>query len=264
MAAILAVVSVFALVLAITTLVNRFQAIEQHVSALAEKVERSARDARAAAEDAARSSAAAAQARTETRSAETAKHEALQDKQQALQDKTQAEAMATEAARAAEVARAETEQIRKQREEEMNQLHQALDHIVATRRTANGVIMSLPERVLRFDFDSATIRPEGRELLSRIAGVLLASRSFGLAVHGHTDDIGSAQYNLRLSEQRAQAVKEYIAAAGIEPGIIIVKGYGKSSPLVTAKDEASRAKNRRVEIALSDTKIRYTGEAAVN
>ena len=71
------------------------------------------------------------------------------------------------AARAAEVARAETEQIRKQREEELNQLHQALDHIVATRRTADGLIMSLPESALRFDFDRATIRPEGRELLSR-------------------------------------------------------------------------------------------------
>jgi len=259
MAAVLAVVLVFALVFAITTLVNRFQAMEQHVSALAEKVERSARDARAAAEDATRSSAAAAQARTETRAAETAKHEALQDKQQALQDKTEAEAMATKAARAAEVARAETEQIRKQREEELNQLHQALDHIVATRRTTDGLIMSLPESALRFDFDRATIRPEGRELLSRIAGVLLASRSFGLAVYGHTDYIGSVQYNLRLSEQRAQAVKDYMASAGIDPNIIVVKGYGKSSPIVAEKDEASRAKNRRVEIALSDTKIQYTG-----
>lgn len=259
--ALIAVALLFAFVFATTTLVNRFQALEQHVSTLAEKVDRSARDAVVAAEYAARSSAAAAQARLEQQSAETAKHEALHEKDQALQDKTEAETMATAANRAAEAARAEAEEIRKQREEELQQLHQALDRIVATRREGDGLIMSLPESALRFDFDSAGIRPEGRELLSRIAGVLLASRSFGLAVHGHTDHIGSAQYNLRLSEQRAQAVKDYMAAAGIDASSIVVRGYGKSSPIVPAKDEASRAKNRRVEIALSDTKIQYTGEA---
>jgi outer membrane protein OmpA-like peptidoglycan-associated protein len=248
-----------ALIFGTTTLVDKVQALEQHVSALTEKVDRSAEDARAAAEYAARSSAAAAQARTELRSAETAKGDAQRDKDQALQDKAQAEAMATDAARQAEVARAETERIRKQREEELNQLHEALDRIVATRRTDDGLVMNLPESVLRFDFDSAIIRPEGRELLSRIAGVLLASRSFGLAVYGHTDYVGTAQYNLRLSEQRAQAVKDYMASAGIDPNIIVVKGYGKSSPIVAERDEASRAKNRRVEIALSDTKIQYTG-----
>jgi outer membrane protein OmpA-like peptidoglycan-associated protein len=260
LAVVTAVTFLFALVFTTTTLLNKFQTLEQHVSALAEKMERSARGAHAAAEDAARSSAAAVQARTEMRSAETAKHAAMLDKDQALQDKAKAEATATEATRAAEIARAETEQIRKQREAELHQLHDALDRIVATRRVGDGLIMRLPESALRFDFDSATIRPEGRELLSRIAGVLLASRSFGLAVHGHTDNIGSAQYNLRLSEQRAQAVKDDMATAGINPDIIVVRGHGKSSPIVPAADEASRAKNRRVEIALSDTKIQYTGE----
>ncbi len=261
LAAVTAVAVLFALVFTITTLLNKLEALEQRASALAEKVERSARDAGVAAQDAARSSAAAVQAHTELRSAETAKREALQHKEQALQDKTKAEVLAMESGRVAEVARAETEQIRKQREEELHQLHEALDRIVATRRVGNGLLMSLPESALRFDFDSATIRPEGRELLSRIAGVLLASRSFGLAIHGHTDYVGSVQYNLRLSERRAQAVKDYIAAAGIDPEIIVVKGYGKSSPIVAATDETSRAKNRRVEIALSDTEIQYLGEA---
>jgi outer membrane protein OmpA-like peptidoglycan-associated protein len=261
LAAVTAVAVLFALVFTTITLLNKFEAVEQQVAAMAEKVERSARDAAVAAQEAARSSAAAVQARSELRSAETVKREALQHKEQALQDKTKAEALAMESERAAEVARAETEQIRKQREAELHQLHEALDRIVATRRVGDGLLISLPESALRFDFDSATIRPEGRELLSRITGVLLASRSFGLAVYGHTDYIGSAQYNLRLSERRAQAVKDYIAAAGIDPGIIVVKGYGKSSPIVAATDEASRAKNRRVEIALSDTKIQYLGDA---
>ena len=256
-----AVAVLLALVFTTSIFLNKLQVMEQQVTAMAEKVERSARDAGVAAQDSARSSAAAVQARSELRSAETAKREALEHKEQALQDKTKAEELAVESERAAQVARAEAEQIRKEREAELHQLHEALDRIVATRRVGDGLLMSLPESALRFDFDSATIRPEGRELLSRIAGVLLASRSFGLAVHGHTDYIGSAQYNLRLSERRAQAVKDYIAAAGIDPELIVVKGYGKSSPIVAATDEASRAKNRRVEIALSDTQIRYLGEA---
>ena len=261
LAAAIAVAVLFALVSTTTLFLKKIEVLEQQVSAMAEKVERSARDADVAAQEAARSSVAALQARSELRSAETAKREALQHKEQALQDKTKAEELALESERAAEVARAETQQIREQREAELHQLHEALDRIVATRRVGDGLLVSLPESALRFDFDSATIRPEGRELLSRIAGVLLASRSFGLAIHGHTDYIGSAQYNLRLSERRAQAVKDYIAAAGIDPDIIAVKGYGKSSPIVAATDEASRAKNRRVEIALSDTKIQYLGEA---
>jgi outer membrane protein OmpA-like peptidoglycan-associated protein len=245
-------------------LMQRFQEMDRRVAAMAEQVERSARAARSAAEEAGRSSAAAVQARTEKLSAETAREKALQEKTEALEGRTKAEATAVEATREAQVARAEADRIRKQRDEELNQLQQALDRIVATRRTAVGLVMNLPESALRFDFDSATLRPESRELLSRIAGVLLASGSFGLAVHGHTDNVGSEQYNLRLSEQRAEAVKQYMASAGIDANIISIKGYGKSSPLVAASDEASRAKNRRVEIALTDTKIKYGGEAASN
>jgi outer membrane protein OmpA-like peptidoglycan-associated protein len=59
-------------------------------------------------------------------------------------------------------------------------------------------------------------------------------------------------------------VKQYIVSAGIDPDIVTIKGYGKASPLSSGRDQASRAKNRRVEIALTDSRIRYTGEAIVN
>ena len=253
----LAIATVILLVGITTTLYKRFDAMEQRILTMAERVDMSTQHARAAAEDAGRSAAAATEARKQREAADTARS-------LALQEKSEAEIAAQQAAQEAQVARAEMAEVRKQREEELNRMQQALDRIVETRRTAFGMVMNLPESALRFDFNSATLRPEGREVLSRIAGILLASDSFGLAVHGHTDSTGSEEYNLRLSERRAEAVKKYMASAGIDPAIITVRGYGKSSPMVPPGEQGAPAKNRRVEIALTDTTIQVTGESTAN
>jgi OOP family OmpA-OmpF porin len=73
--------------------------------------------------------------------------------------------------------------------------------------------------------------------------------------------VGSEAYNIQLSENRAKAVKDYMAEAGIDPEIISIKAYGKSSPIAPGTTDAERAQNRRVEIALTDTRIQYSGEA---
>jgi outer membrane protein OmpA-like peptidoglycan-associated protein len=241
----------------ITMFVKWSGEMNRQMVALAERVERSGQDARRAAEEATRSAAAAAQAREQSHAAEIARSDALQQK-------TDAEATAAEATREAQVARAEAEKIRKGREQEMARLQQALDKIVDTHRTAFGLIMNLPESALRFDFNSAELRPEARETLSRIAGILMTSDNYGLAVHGHTDDVGTAEYNQQLSERRAEAVKQYLVSAGIDPGIVTIKGFGKSSPIATGRDEASRAKNRRVDIALTDSTIQYNRQVIRN
>jgi outer membrane protein OmpA-like peptidoglycan-associated protein len=99
--------------------------------------------------------------------------------------------------------------------------------------------------------------PENRELLSRIAGILLTFKGYQITVYGHTDDVGSDAYNLDLSARRAQTVREYLVEAGVNPEIITTKGYGKSDPLVEGKTAAARAKNRRVEIAIVDTVLEF-------
>jgi outer membrane protein OmpA-like peptidoglycan-associated protein len=76
-------------------------------------------------------------------------------------------------------------------------------------------------------------------------------------VNGHTDDVGSVEYNQKLSERRAQAVRDYLVEAGLSPDILSVTGHGKSLPLVRGTSEAARAKNRRVELAIANTQIRY-------
>jgi outer membrane protein OmpA-like peptidoglycan-associated protein len=171
------------------------------------------------------------------------------------------ERIAEGARQEARVARAEAEEVRQEREAELVRMEKALSQIVETRRTALGLVMSLGEDTLRFDFDKATLRPEHRETLSRIAGVLLASRGYRINIYGHTDDIGTEEYNLRLSQRRAQAVRNYLVEAGVDPEIISTKGFGKSSPRAQGTTPQARATNRRVEIAVIDSVIQLLGPA---
>lgn len=157
----------------------------------------------------------------------------------------------------AQRAREEQERIRRERDEDLDRLHTAFNQIVETRRTALGLVMSLGSDSMQFNFDKATLRPENRELLSKIVGILLTSKNYGIYVYGHTDDIGSEEYNLDLSERRAQTVREYLTENGIAPEIITSKGFGKSRPIVPGASAEARAENRRVEIGIVDTIISY-------
>lgn len=183
-------------------------------------------------------------------------------KQQAESGRAQAETAAQRAAEQTRQAQGEVTQMRQEREKELNRMQEALNSIVETRRTATGMTMILPDSVFRFGFDASDLTPKNRELLSRIAGILLVSKGYGLSVYGYTDDVGTAEYNQQLSLRRAKAVEEYLAQSGIAQTTINVKGYGKSNPLVPGVTAAARAKNRRVEIALTDSEIRYGGEEA--
>jgi len=123
-----------------------------------------------------------------------------------------------------------------------------------------GMVMRLGEDSLQFGFDEARIREQDKELLSRIAGVLLASHGYRLAIYGHTDDQGSARYNQKLSERRAEAVRQYFIDAGVPREIMTYQGLGESSPRVRGTSEEARQKNRRVEIGVVDTVITYEAD----
>lgn len=167
----------------------------------------------------------------------------------------ESEARARDEARAA---RDEADRIRLEREMELNRLQEVFDNIVETRRTAVGVVLNLGDRV-EFEFDKSELRPPERELLARIAGVLIASvdQGYAIQVFGHTDDVGSDQYNDALSERRAQAVMDYLIESGVNPDILTRQGMGKTMPLVADTTDAARARNRRVEIAIVDTLIEF-------
>ena len=209
-------------------------------------------------------SAAASAASRKAEEAATHAEAAAAGRQQAETAKQQAEVVAQQAQASAQQANQESRAahekmtaMQQEREAELNQMQEALNRVVETRRTPNGMVISLPNSVFRFDFDSADLSGHNRELLSRIAGILLVSKGFGLSVFGYTDDVGTPEYNQQLSLRRANKVKEYLVQSGIDSGIINVKGYGKTSPLIEGKTDEQRSKNRRVEIALTDSSVRF-------
>jgi outer membrane protein OmpA-like peptidoglycan-associated protein len=239
----------------------RTRKMQQEIAALRQRMEEVASKA-----ESARSQAAAAQqsARQSSVAREAAEHakEAAQAEAKHAQDRAgQARELADSAQKEKEQLVAEAERTKKEREDELIRLQEALGKIAETRRTAMGLVMNLDSNAIQFEFDRATLQPENRELLSRIAGILLASKGYQITVYGHTDDVGSDAYNQELSARRAQTVRDYLVEAGVSPEIISTKGYGKRSPLVEGKTAAARAKNRRVEIAIVDTILDFNRPA---
>ena len=234
---------------------RRTDALERQVAGLsarmdqAEAVSRQALDQATAAEV---SAGAAAQARQQAEAQTTlAREEADSARRQT--------ASALEAAAQAQV---EADRIRKLAEAEVSRLEAALGQVAETRRTALGLVMNLGSDYLKFDFDKAELRAGDRELLSRIAGILLTSQDYTVSVNGHTDDVGTEEYNQKLSERRAEAVRAYLVGAGLSPDILSVTGHGKSRPLVPGTSERARARNRRVELGIANMRILHGPDAA--
>jgi outer membrane protein OmpA-like peptidoglycan-associated protein len=230
------------------------QARASALDARVEEAQALAREARQRAEGA---EAAARTASEGRQAAEAGAFDLQQQRETAVRDAESARQEADAARATAVQAQAEAERIRKKAEAEVSRLEAALGQIGETRRTALGLVMNLGSNYLKFEFDKAELRPEDKELLSRIAGILMTSQDYTLSVNGHTDDVGSDEYNKKLSERRAQAVRDYLVKAGLSPDILSVEGHGKSLPLVRGGSETARAKNRRVELGIVNTQIRY-------
>ena len=211
-----------------------------------------------------RSQTEAQQASQAAQSAQAAAHERDQADAARAQSQNVAEQAQQQAATAkqqASAAEQKAEEYRREREQELAHLKDVLSHIADTRRTVNGLVVTLGSNSVRFDFDKSDIKPQYREILSRIAGVLMSVEGYAISVYGYTDDIGTADYNLKLSERRAQAVREYLVQSGVDPKIITTKGYGKSDPRVPGDSAAAHATNRRVEIGLVDATLHMEGPA---
>jgi outer membrane protein OmpA-like peptidoglycan-associated protein len=203
----------------------------------------------------------ALQAEAAARDAAEGRRQAETTSATAQQEAEAARSEATTARDQAALAQAEAERVRKQADAELDRLNKALGQIAETQRTALGVVMKLGGDHLKFEFDKADLRPKDRELLSRVAGILLTSKDYTVSVNGYTDDVGSEEYNQKLSERRAQAVRDYLVEAGLPAEILSVTGHGKSLPLVKGTSDEARAKNRRVELGIASVRIRYGPEA---
>ena len=106
-------------------------------------------------------------------------------------------------------------------------------------------------RGVNFDFDSAHLTPSAERELDKVVALLRENAGKSAQIHGYTDSRGSAAYNLKLSERRAQAVVDYLVAHGIAASRLSAQGFGASNFVASNDTEAGRAENRRVTLTLS-------------
>jgi peptidoglycan-associated lipoprotein len=102
-----------------------------------------------------------------------------------------------------------------------------------------------------FDFDRSEIRADAREVLARKADVLNQLPEIAIRIEGHADERGTVEYNLALGERRAQAAKDYLVNAGIDPSRISTISYGEERPAVDESGEAAWSQNRRDEFVVT-------------
>jgi len=178
--------------------------------------------------------------------------------QQLAAAKSESDLAAERANLAANSAKQDADRARQEREEARGKMQQALSSVVETRETARGLVLNLPD--ILFEFNKATLLPQAREILSKVAGILLVAKGYRLSVEGHTDSIGSEDYNQKLSEKRAQSVHDYLINGGLSSSIISTRGFGKTQPIADNSTAAGRQKNRRVEIVIEDTEKLPTGQ----
>ncbi len=237
---------------------------QAHAAAEKKAAEERAARARAEAEAQARArqeaEAARLQAERAKAEAQKAAEEAARQKQEAEQAKAEAlaqqQALAAEADKARQAA-AQSEQLRQQAEKEKQELRarllQQLNTVLATRDTARGLIANMSD--VLFKSGSYELMPGARERLAKVSGIVLAYPSLRLSVEGHTDSIGTDDYNQQLSEHRAEAVRDYLVQQGIPADSIQASGFGKTAPVASNDTPEGRQQNRRVELVLSGDAI---------
>jgi outer membrane protein OmpA-like peptidoglycan-associated protein len=211
------------------------------------------------------------QARTEADqarvAAEQAKTQADQANMAAQQSAAQSAALAAREKAAADAAAAQQEasradaeslrQVAQQAEAEKVQLRerlrQQLNTILETRESARGLIVNIND--VLFDFNKYTLKPGAREKLAKVGGILLAYPGLKVQLEGHTDSVGTEDYNMKLSNERAGAVRDYLVSQSVPVANLTAAGFGKASPVASNDTAAGRQQNRRVEMVVSGDPI---------
>jgi len=251
------------------------QKAEEEAQAQAAAEKRAAEDraarAREEAEAQSRARAEAEQARAQAEAAKAEAQKAAEEaaRQKAEAEKAKAEAVAQQQLLAVEAEKArqsaaESDKLREQAEKEKQEMRARLlaqlNSVLATRDTARGLIANMSD--VLFKSGSFELLPGARERLAKVSGIVLAYQGLHLAVEGHTDSIGTDEYNRRLSEQRAAAVRDYLVQQGINTDAITASGFGKSEPVASNDTPEGRQQNRRVELVVSGTAIGNTADAS--
>ena len=128
-------------------------------------------------------------------------------------------------------------------------LLEQFNRILETRDTVRGLVVNIGD--VLFATGKYDLRPEARERLAKLSGIVAAHPGLNLSIEGYTDNVGSETFNQTLSEQRAGSAPAYLVAQGLDPGTVTATGYGLSQPVADNSTAMGRQKNRRVEIVIS-------------
>jgi len=153
------------------------------------------------------------------------------------------------AARDKQAAQAAVERAEREKQQLRNALIQQLNLILETRDSARGLIVNMAD--VLFDTGRWTLKPVAREKLAKVSGIVLAHPGLTLQVEGHTDSVGTDEFNMTLSEKRASEVSTFLISQGINPSAISAHGMGETSPVATNDTAAGRQQNRRVELIVA-------------
>jgi outer membrane protein OmpA-like peptidoglycan-associated protein len=201
---------------------------------------------------------AEAEAKAKAQAEEDARRRTQAEADRVAAEKAQAEADSARAAALAEQqkAQAEAEKQRlaadeaiRQKEEMRARLLKQLNQVLETRDTDRGLVVSMPD--VLFDIGQYTLKPAARERLARISGIVLAYPDLKLEIDGYTDNIGSDEFNQKLSDKRAATVRDYLIDANVPIDSVTAHGLGKANPIADNKTSAGRKLNRRVEMIVS-------------
>jgi outer membrane protein OmpA-like peptidoglycan-associated protein len=182
-----------------------------------------------AATQSAQQKAAAEMAAQQAAAKAAAEQAALQAKEQAAREEVARARAATAALRA--------------------QLLQQLNEVLQTTDTPRGLVVNMAD--VLFETGKYALSQDAQLKLAKLSGIIQAHPGLNLAIEGHTDTTGTADFNMKLSQQRADTVREFLISQGLSPDTITAKGMGQDNPVADNSTAAGRKQNRRVEIIVS-------------
>jgi outer membrane protein OmpA-like peptidoglycan-associated protein len=232
----------------------RVMSIKRQQDEQAEQERKAAADRTAQAQaDAQAQQAAAAQAQAQAAQSQAQAQQAQQAQQQAEQARQQAELSQQQAAQQAQQAELARQQAENDKAQMRARMLQQLNQVLQTRDSARGLIVNMPD--VLFDTGKADLKPSARERLAKVAGILIAYPDIHVEIDGYTDSTGSLEFNERLSQQRAEAVRSYLSSQGVNSSTITTQGFGPSQPIASNDTATGRQQNRRVELVVSGSSI---------
>lgn len=229
-------------------------AAEQKASAEAQAQAKAAQEAEAqrrqqAELEAAQSAAAKAQADAARAQAEAAAAKDAEARARAEAAQKSAEAAQQSAMEQAQQQKEAAERAEREKQELRARLLEQFNRVLPTTDSPRGLVVNMGD--VLFDTGKADLRSNAREALAKLSGIVLNYPTLHLNVEGHTDSTGTEEFNQKLSEMRANNVRDYLVSQGLAADSLTAQGFGQSNPIADNKTSAGRQKNRRVEIVVS-------------